>query len=98
MFSKKSRYRDLPILETRDEQGRSVRYAARRFLPAPSRETGDHAVITQADRLDLVAARHLGDPELFYRICDENEVLHPDELDPRFALGKKIRIPGPREE
>ena len=32
------------------------------------------------DRLDLITARTLGDPEQFWRICDANDALDPDDL------------------
>jgi hypothetical protein len=32
------------------------------------------------DRADLVAHRHLGDPQAWWRICDANTALDPDAL------------------
>ena len=41
-------------------------------------------------RLDNLAAEYLGDPEQFWRICDANGVLRPDELTD--TIGRRIRI------
>jgi hypothetical protein len=95
MFTSTSRYQGVPVAEL-SEGGRVVRYARRRFLPQPGRAPAiaEH-LIEEGDRLDRVSARYLGAPELYFRICDENGTLHPDELDPRRALGRRIRIPAP---
>ena len=37
-------------------------------------------VVVRGDRLDLIAAAYLGDPTQFWRICDANPVIHPEEL------------------
>jgi hypothetical protein len=34
----------------------------------------------QGDRLDLIAAKYLGDPLMFWLICDANGAIRPDEL------------------
>jgi hypothetical protein len=52
--------------------------------------------ITQGDRLDLVTARYLGDPTQFWRVCDANLVIHPDELVARDRIGEQLRIPVPQ--
>ena len=49
----------------------------------------EHAV-AEGDRLDNVAARYLGDPELFGRICDANRALRPDAL--LETIGRRLRI------
>ena len=36
--------------------------------------------VTGGDRLDNLAAHYFGDPELFWRICDANRALRPDDL------------------
>jgi nucleoid-associated protein YgaU len=45
--------------------------------------------VKQSDRLDLIAARTLGDPLLFWRIADANDAMNPFDLLTRRAL----RIP-----
>ena len=46
--------------------------------------------VTQGERPDLVAARYLGDPEQYWRLCDGNPVLHPRELTE--TPGRRIRV------
>ena len=50
--------------------------AAARALRAARRASSS----PQGDRLDNIAARYLGDPEQFWRICDANGAMRPDEL------------------
>jgi hypothetical protein len=47
------------------------------------------------DRLDLLAARYLGDPGAAWRICDGNLALDPDALVGEDAEGTIIAIPAP---
>jgi nucleoid-associated protein YgaU len=46
--------------------------------------------VSAGDRLDLIAARYLGDPALFYRIVDANPSLRPEEL---LEVGRILVIP-----
>jgi hypothetical protein len=86
MFAKGSRYADLPTatVETRtsDGQSRSVRYVRRRFLPPLDAHTTlvEHRVAA-GERLDLLAARYAGDPLQFWRLCDANDAMRPEELE-----------------
>ncbi len=97
MFDRASRYAALPTttLSIRDADGQSrlVRYVTRRFLPALDGSTPlvEHSVV-QGERLDVLTARYAGDPTLFWRICDANLVLRPDELE---ALGRVVTIAMP---
>ena len=80
--------------------GRQVIYLKRRFVPPPDRFIllQDHVVV-QGDRLDNVTARYLADPEQFWRVCDANRAMRPDELTAE--IGRRLRItlpegiPGP---
>jgi hypothetical protein len=76
-----SRYFGLPTRTLTGADGRAVVYLGRRFIPAPETlaPLGQHTVV-QGDRLDLIAAQQLGDPEQYWRLCDANNVLRPDEL------------------
>lgn len=47
------------------------------------------------DRLDLLASRYLGDPATFWRICDANLALDPDELVGPDAEGAVVVVPTP---
>jgi hypothetical protein len=64
-----------------DGEESPVTYVRRRVVPPPAggAPLATHRVAV-GDRLDLLAARYLGDPELFWRICDANAAHRPDEL------------------
>jgi len=71
-----------------------VPYVLRRFIP----QMRDIAVIAEhivvsGERPDLLAARTLGDPELYWRIADANAVTDPFELTD--TLGARVGIPRP---
>jgi hypothetical protein len=72
--------------------GREVAYVQRRIIPPPDIYTSlqDHVVV-DGDRLDNLAAKYLGDPLLFWMICDANGTTDPDELTAQ--VGRKIKIP-----
>ena len=91
MFTRTSRYYGLPTAELLNPDGRVVVYARRRFLPPLSQVTviAEHSVV-QGDRLDNVTARYLGDPEQFWRVCDANNAMRPEELTE--TIGRKLRI------
>ena len=71
--------------------GRTVAHLQRRVVPPPERfaTIAEHAV-REGERPDHLAARHFGDPELFWRLADANGVLWPDELVE--TLGRRVRI------
>jgi hypothetical protein len=85
-----SRYQnvDTATLETAD--GRVIAYLKRRFVPQPERFTTiQEYVVVQGDRLDNITARFLADPEQFWRVCDANRALRPEELE---EIGRRLRI------
>ena len=91
LFAATSRYYgiDTEILTTAD--GKTIVYVQRRFLPSPDRfQLLQEHTVTQAERLDNIAAKYLGDPELFWRIADANGAMRPEELVE--TIGKKLRI------
>jgi hypothetical protein len=89
-FPATSRYSGLP-LATVDVDGEPVRYVTRRFVPSPDRfALLEEHVVVEGDRPDNIAATHLRDPEQFWRLCDANNVLHPDELVAE--IGRRLRI------
>jgi hypothetical protein len=80
--------------------GTAIPYLSRRFVPQPDRfaTIGEH-VVEQGERPDQVAYQAMSDAEQYWRICDANACLHPNELTA--TPGKRIRItlpegiPGP---
>jgi hypothetical protein len=91
MFGPTSRYFEVETATLTLPDGREVRYLRRRFLPPAG--TGaifaEHTV-TEGERLDHIAARFLGDPELFWQLCDINNAMYPDELTAE--IGRKLRV------
>ena len=91
MFEPSSRYYHLETATLRLPNGREVVYVLRRFLPAPEAvPAAGETLVGPGDHLDHIAARTLGDPELFWRICDANGALRPDELTE--VIGRRVRI------
>ncbi len=78
MFFKGSRYADVPDAFLTDASRRTIRFKRVRFIP-PTPAVAGHRVIA-GERLDLIAWRHYRDAERFWRICDSNEALWPDDL------------------
>jgi hypothetical protein len=76
-----------------DRTSREIRYLRRRFIPSAEGMTTivEHTCI-QGERLDNITAQYLGDPTQFWRICDANDVMAPEELE---EIGRRIRIAMP---
>lgn len=92
MIDKKSRYCDSEIKQWVAADGREIPYLARRLLPSLESFThlAEHSV-SQGERLDHITWRYLGDPELFWQICDVNAVMNPPALTAE--VGRRINIP-----
>jgi nucleoid-associated protein YgaU len=91
VFTPTSRYAGIETAEVEIEPGRSVRYLRRRLLPPPERfAVLEEHVVVDGDRLDLIAAAHLGDPEQFWRIADANGAMRPEDLTAE--PGRRLRI------
>lgn len=91
MFFRGSRYEGVPEATLPTPDGRSIRYKRMRFVPdvagtLPYRVQPD-------DRPDLIAYKVAGDPELFWRLCDANRVMRPDELTAE--PGRMLKLPAP---
>ncbi len=82
-FPPDSRYCGSGVLTTTTAGGQAVTYLARRFVPqpgAPNYATIAQHAVRQGDRLDLIAAKYLGDPLMFWLLCDANGAMRPDQL------------------
>lgn len=89
-----SRYAQLPVLSRVGEDGLMVSYRARRIVPPGAPMPQLVAVtVTQGDRLDLIAARTLGDPLQFWRLCDANDALDPFDLAETLGRVLKVAVP-----
>jgi len=91
LFPPSSRYSGVETAKLETAAGREIVYLRRRIVPQPDRFAliREHVVV-QGDRLDNLAAQHLGDPELFWRLCDANRALRPQELTE--VVGRRLRI------
>ncbi len=89
-FPPSSRYHGIATMKLERAGEPVIVYLARRFVPQPERFSvlGEH-VVTSGERLDHIAARHIGDPELFWRLCDSNRAIRPDDL---LELGRRLVI------
>lgn len=72
-------------------RGEEIVHLRRRFLPSPDRFylLREYTVV-DGERHDMLAAQFLGDPEQFWRLCDANGVMRPEELTE--TPGQRIRI------
>jgi hypothetical protein len=94
MFDPTSRYARLETAELTDRDGRGIAYVRRRFLPQGRRmPLLAEVAVRPGDRLDIIAARALGDPEHFWRVCDANDAMDPQELTKE--TGRALRVPVP---
>jgi len=95
-FGESSRYRNIPIVTETLSDGGQVRRVLRRFLPQPeSMATMSEHSIQMGQRLDNIAYQYLGDPELFWQVCDANRAMRPAELTDHpivHDLPRRIRI------
>jgi hypothetical protein len=91
MFFRGSRYEPVPEAQLATPDGRTIRYKRVRFIPDTPGSLAQQ--VNQGDRLDLIAYRVYKDPEQFWRICDANLALLPEELveEP----GRRLLVPVP---
>ena len=85
MFSPNSRYAGLATYTVAMPDGTMVT-ATRLPLPDPLALAGYHRRVV-GDRLDLLAARYLKDPTLFWQLCDSNNSPVADALNARDLIG-----------
>lgn len=89
-FAPNSRYARSAVNTYVDAQGNAVSYVARRFLPAAGSFSMLHEYsVVEGDRIDNLAARFLGDPEQFWKLCDANSGMEPEAL---MVVGTPLRI------
>jgi len=94
-FPPTSRYYGIETTTVQLPYGRTIIYLRRRFVPSPDNfALLQYHTVTQGERLDNITAKYLNDPEQFWRICDANGALHPDELTE--TVGRKLRITLPQ--
>lgn len=90
MFAKGSRYETVLDAVWTDPAGREIVYKRLRVIPSPGPAVQGY-LVSRGDRLDLIAFRFYRDPEQFWRICDGNTAMRPDDLVAE--LGRRLVIP-----
>lgn len=88
MFLENSRYYKLKTVDAKARDGRGVKAVTLRILPC---ETGEGYVVTQYDRLDILAHRSYKDATSSWHIADANTELEANDLTRE--AGRKIVIP-----
>jgi hypothetical protein len=97
MFTPTSRYYSLPTAKLTTPTGRVVAYVRRRFVPpGDTMPVLAEVIVTEGDRLDLITARTLGDPEQFWRIGDANDAMNPFDLTR--PIGRRLRVAIPQAQ
>jgi len=89
MFFKGSRYENVATDTFTDASGHAIKFKRIRFIPDTPAQLA--LIVNQGERLDHIAQRIYQDPELFWRICDANLALRPDDLVSQ--PGRAIKIP-----
>lgn len=93
-FTNQSRYYGIDTATLVLPQGQMVSYLRRRFLPSADQfQLLEEYTVRQGDRLDNIAAHFLGDPELFWRLCDANNAMRPQALTETLARVLRITLP-----
>jgi hypothetical protein len=90
-FPPTSRYYNIETVAMETPEGKTIIFLRRRFVPSAERFALllEHTVI-EGERLDNITAQRLGDPEQFWRVCDGNGAMIPDELTE--TPGRRLRI------
>jgi nucleoid-associated protein YgaU len=87
-----SRYYGFTVEFFTQADGTQIAYLQRRIIPQPDIYTStQNYVVVDGDRLDNLAFKFLGDPCLYWMICDANGASDPDELTSQ--VGRTILIP-----
>lgn len=90
-FPPNSRYRDVPLAKLEVPGRDPIPYVRRRFISPPERFAEvDRHTVAEGDRIDNVAARYLGDPELYWQLADANGAMDPADLT--VEPGRRLRI------
>ena len=87
MFDSKSRYLKAETYEVKDKRGRTVSVVA--TPPPPDQLLLGIHLLKQGERLDLLAAKYLGDPAGYWRIAEQNDVMLAEAL----TEAPEIQIP-----
>lgn len=93
-FAPDSRYHGLDTAQWTRPDGELVSYVRRRFIPPPENFATLHTHrVAEGDRPDNLAAKYLGDPQQYWRLCDGNGVMRANELIETLGRGLRITLP-----
>lgn len=92
MFFKGSRYETVEDAQYTDRQGRTFIYKRVRWIPDTPAQVSHTTRL--GERLDHIAHQYYRDPERFWRICDANQTMKPEDLVAE--VGQSILIPPAR--
>jgi hypothetical protein len=91
MFSSNSRYYAIATIKFESPDGEKIVYVRRRFVPPAERfDLLQEHNVAEGERLDNITAQYLGDAEQFWRVCDANNAMRPEELTE--TIGRRLRI------
>jgi hypothetical protein len=94
LFAPNSRYIGIPTATYVTPNGTNIAYIRRRFVPQPAQLVQlQQFSVVQGDRLDVLAAKYLGDPQLFWRICDANGAMRPEDLTATVGTVLRVCLP-----
>jgi nucleoid-associated protein YgaU len=87
-----SRYYGFAVEFYTRPDGTQVACLQRRIIPQPNIYASLQSyVVVDGDRLDNLSYKYLGDPLLYWMICDANGATDPDQLTAQ--AGSSIQIP-----
>lgn len=94
LFTATSRYYTVETAQLTTADGKTIAYLRRRRVPQSDDfvTLQEHRVI-EGDRLDNITAQYLGDPEQFWRLCDANNAMEPEELTEQVGSIVRITLP-----
>jgi hypothetical protein len=93
-FAPNSRYLNTATTRLERPDGRIVVYLRRRFVPSPERfALVQYHAVKRGERLDHIAAYYFGDAEQFWRLCDANNALRPEDLTAEVGALLRITLP-----
>src|SRR3569623_3694995 len=93
-FPHNSRYHGVAVATLQQAHQEPIAYLKRRIVPPPENfSVVQRLTVVQGDRLDTLAARYLGDPEIYWRLCDANGAVRPDELTEHAGTRIDITLP-----
>ena len=93
-FLPTSRYYGIDTAEVTLPDGTKAVYVRQRLLPSPDRFAllREH-IVKKGERIDNVAAAYLNDPEQYWRVCDANGAMKPEDLVQSPGRALRITLP-----